>query len=357
MKSITEFSMQRSEPVTSRRRFISNPFRDLRLLICVFLICTVSPSLIAQTMSTSDGSTATKTETADPQRQSRDDAWWTGPIIANSASTLPEGHVLLEPYLYDVHSSHGDGLRSLTYMQYGLIDGLTVGLVPLFGFNSVKNGSNSSGIGGAGDFALEAQIRLRQYREDSWLPAMALLIEETLPTGKYDKIGSRQSDGLGSGTYMTTVQLSTQNYFWLPNGRILRLRLNIGESWSRRTTVDGASVYGTSDQFQGKAKPGNTFFFDAAWEYSITRQWALAAEFACWHGNRNKLDGLNLNTPDPTAPDPIQIRSNTSDSYAFAPAIEYSFNSNVGVLLGARYMTGKHTTTTITPAVALNFVH
>ena len=35
-------------------------------------------------------------------RQSLDDAWWTGPMLAPSANTLPQGHFLIEPYLYDV---------------------------------------------------------------------------------------------------------------------------------------------------------------------------------------------------------------------------------------------------------------
>src|SRR3546814_3781925 len=64
-------------------------------------------------------------------RQSQDDAWWTGPMLANSAATLPRGHVLIEPYVYDVSSPHADGYGSLTYMLYGLTDRLTIGLVPV----------------------------------------------------------------------------------------------------------------------------------------------------------------------------------------------------------------------------------
>lgn len=41
-------------------------------------------------------------------RQSLDDAWWTGPLLAASPATLPPGHVLIEPYLYD----------SIAYAQY-----------------------------------------------------------------------------------------------------------------------------------------------------------------------------------------------------------------------------------------------
>ena len=35
-------------------------------------------------------------------RQSLDDAWWTGPMLAASANTVPKGHFLIEPYLDDV---------------------------------------------------------------------------------------------------------------------------------------------------------------------------------------------------------------------------------------------------------------
>ncbi|HKV81494.1 MAG TPA: hypothetical protein VJP02_25325 [Candidatus Sulfotelmatobacter sp.] len=37
-------------------------------------------------------------------RQPLDNAWWTGLLLAPSANTLPSGHVLIEPYLYDIIS-------------------------------------------------------------------------------------------------------------------------------------------------------------------------------------------------------------------------------------------------------------
>ena len=54
-------------------------------------------------------------------RQSPDDAWWTGPLLAPNASTLPRGHFLIEPYLYDVIGAHSNGFGSLTYINYGLV--------------------------------------------------------------------------------------------------------------------------------------------------------------------------------------------------------------------------------------------
>jgi len=54
-------------------------------------------------------------ETSPPSsvvRQSLDDAWWTGPMLAPSAATLPRGHFLIEPYFYDVIAAHSNGFPS-----------------------------------------------------------------------------------------------------------------------------------------------------------------------------------------------------------------------------------------------------
>src|SRR3569832_216515 len=37
---------------------------------------------------------------AQEARQSPDDAWWTGSLVAYSARSLPQGHMLIEPYLW-----------------------------------------------------------------------------------------------------------------------------------------------------------------------------------------------------------------------------------------------------------------
>ena len=45
------------------------------------------------------------------------------------------------------------------------------------------------------------------------------------------------------------------------------------------------------------------------------------------------------------------------EASGFAPAVEYGWSSSMGVLPGARAITGHDTTTTITPAIAFNCVH
>ena len=58
-------------------------------------------------------SAAAAADSTEVQPQSRADAWWTGPMLAPNAATLPRGYALLEPYLFDIITSiiraHGPG--------------------------------------------------------------------------------------------------------------------------------------------------------------------------------------------------------------------------------------------------------
>lgn len=294
------------------------------------------------------------------------DAWWTGPLLAPSANTLPKGHILVEPYLYDVTTQgfynsngtrisapHENGFGSLTYINYGLFNRFTVGLIPVFGYNEVSSGLSSAGIG-AGDLNLQAQYRLRLFHEGSWLPTISMNVQETFPVGKYDQLGDRSSNGLGAGAYTTTLGLYTQTFFWMPNGRILRTRFNVTQAFSHSVNLQDVSVYGTSQGFRGRAKPGPALFVDLAAEYSITSHWVLAGDAVYRHQYNTPVSGYNIS--DPTLP--VSLNSGPGQQFGLAPAIEYNFNSKVGVIFGTRiFPAGKNTTDSITPVIAVNIVH
>jgi hypothetical protein len=305
------------------------------------------------------GATAAAHDPQQPSPQSSDnrqqlgEAWWTGPMLANNASTLPRGHFLVEPYLYDEISPHTNGLGSLTYIEYGLANRFTIGLIPTFGYNKVSDGLSSSGVG-LGDVTVLAQYRLTQFHEHHSLPTISFMVQETFPSGKYDQLGQRSSNGLGAGAYTTILGLNSQTYFWMPNGRILRMRLNGTQSLSAYANVAGVSVYGTPTAFQGHAKPGPSTFLDAAWEYSLTRNWVLALDATYRHTANTRITGYDASQTPPN----IQLNSGSSDAIGFAPALEYNWKPTIGVLLGTRIIAlGHNTPTTITPAVALNYVH
>ncbi|HTC25605.1 transporter, partial [Dyella sp.] len=124
--------------------------------------------------------------------QSMSEAWWTGPMLANSAETLPPGHFLFEPYLYDIRSPGTDSFGSRTYILYGLVNRLSIGIIPVFGYNRMTNNRSSSSIG-FGDLTLQAQYRLTEFHPGSWIPTTAIQLQETVPTGRYDQLGDRPS--------------------------------------------------------------------------------------------------------------------------------------------------------------------
>jgi hypothetical protein len=291
--------------------------------------------------------------------ESTSDAWWTGPMLANSAETLPPGHFLFEPYLYDIRSPDSNSFGSRTYILYGLLNRFSVGIIPVFGYNRMSNGPNSSGIG-MGDITLQAQYRLTEFQRGSWIPTTAIQVQETLPTGKYDQLGSRPSDGLGSGTYTTSLAFNSQMYFWMPNGRILRMRFDVSEAFSRAATVQGVSVYGTGPGFVGNVKPGNGFSADLSFEYSLTERWVLALDAIYSHNGNTRVTGEDMQDPLGTIPYPQNVRLNSgnSETFGLAPAIEYNWSSAIGVLLGTRVTFGGHNSVnTVTPAIAINYVY
>ena len=291
-----------------------------------------------------------------PARQAPSEAWWTGPMLANSAATLPRGHALIETYVYDVHSARADSIGSLTYMLYGVTDALTIGLKPSFGFNAVKGERDGSGVG-FGDLTLQAQYRLTSFDAARGVPALAISIQETMPTGRYDRLGARPADGIGGGAWGTTVALYAQHYFWLPNGRILRGRINVSETFSSKAPLHDVSVYGTGEGFRGAARPGRSFYLGGSLEYSVTKRWVLGLDATWAHNGATRVSGFGMPEPVTGVAPPVRLEYGPSDAFALAPAIEYSWTPNLGVLLAARFIPkGHNVTPSVTPAIAINAV-
>jgi Putative MetA-pathway of phenol degradation len=298
-------------------------------------------------------------------QQSRQDAWWTGPMLAPNAATLPQGHALIEPYLFDIitvgrfdtsgnrqSAAHDQEWGSLTYMLYGLTDDVTAGLIPRFLYGMPADAPNSSGVG-LGDLTLQLGYGLAHYRDGGHTPDISLVLQETVPIGRYDEL-TRASDGLGAGAWTTTINLYMQDYFWMPNGRILRGRLDLSYAFSSSVTVHDVSVYGTTSGFSGRAWPGDGFTADAAAEYSLTRSWVLALDVVYQYNDSTHLSGT---APVAAGGAPIDQQSGLSWSIGFAPAIEYNWSPRMGALLGVRIIEiGRNTSATVTPAIAINMV-
>jgi hypothetical protein len=132
------------------------------------------------------------------------------------------------------------------------------------------------------------------------------------------------------------------------------MRLNVVPSFSRNVSIQDVSVYGASAGFRGRAKPGAAVFVDAAWEYSVTKHWVLALDATYRHQGNTPVGGYNISDPN----QPVRLNSGDTEAFGLGPAIEYNWKPTLGVLFGARGIpAGRNTALTITPAIAVNFVH
>lgn len=336
---------------------------------CAILACGVGLACLLLAMgvaAAADSDPPAPTTAGTVPLQSRDDAWWTGPLLAPNASTFPAGHALVETYVFDVitngsydasgrwqHFDGGHTPGSLTYLIYGLTDRVSVGLLPRFTYNEPAGAPNSSAPG-AGDFGAQVQYGLTSFHEGSLVPATAVVLGETFPTGRYDRL-AQPADGFGAGAWTTSLSWYSQDFLWLPNGRILRVRLDLTYAISSSAGIDDVSVYGTGSGFRGRARPGDSFTADAAAEYSLTRRWVLATDLVYVSNASTRLSGSNTLAAGPAAA--VDVQSGSSDYFAVAPAVEFNWSARAGVIFGVRiFVAGRNTAASVTPAAAINLV-
>jgi hypothetical protein len=84
----------------------------------------------------------------------------------------------------------------------------------------------------------------------------------------------------------------------------------------------------------------------------------LASDVFYRHGGNTRVTGTDLPDANGVRDAPrIQLDSGTSDAFGLAPAIEYNWRPDLGLLLGVRLIAaGRNTAATITPAAAINYV-
>lgn len=272
-------------------------------------------------------------------------ARWTGPMLASNAETLPKGHVYTEPYFYDSISSGAHHPGSSGFYQYGLLDTLTVGLQPSFALGTTRANRQLA----LGDFKLLSQLRLTHFAPDHRIPTVSLVLNEELPTAKYDHLGDSR-EGHGSGAFATEIGINVQDYFLLKNDRLLRARINVLKSFPYRADVSGRSVYGTDAAFRGHVRPGSRTTLIGAVEYSLTNEWVLALDVEHDHWARTRIRGR-----EESGGALVRQAIPSGSDVGFAPAVEYNWDERTGVLVGIWIIPkGHRSQASITPAIAVS---
>lgn len=265
--------------------------------------------------------------------------WFTGSLNSTGATALPEGHFLAEPYLFDVMApaEHMHKAESLNLLLYGVSDDVTVGVIPRFIDRERAE---------LGDVTARVQYRFTPYDPETGFPSLALVLNQTFPTGRHDNLDAKGQDGSGGGAYVTALGFLADDYFTLPGDHLVRARLNLAYAMASEVAVENRSVYGTAAGFTGRAAPGSQTSATLAFEVALTRIWAFAIDFDYNRAGHSSVWGNGL-----------AWENGSARSADVVPSIEYNFTAYTGLIVGVELpVWQRNSPPVVIPMAALNCV-
>ncbi len=279
----------------------------------------------------------------DPDTGKLDWPWLTGPLIMPNGAVVPVGHFFIQNYanfdtftgIYDSdwnsNSSQNDlftfNPQIIAYV--GVTQWMDVFVAPQ-AFVSTFRGESA---GRFGDFPVGVDFQPIPVDTSKWYPGVKLTIKESFPTGKYENLNPNNlgTDISGTGTYQTTFSVLLHNVYHIWKSQFLSLYAYGGYTVNSSVHVHGFNAYGGGNNTSGKVHGGNTVQGIFSIEYAFTRQFALVMDTVYTHVDAVKFSGTPGTTNDGLIANP-GLRS--SESLAFAPAIEYNFNEHYGLVVG-----------------------
>jgi len=298
---------------------------------------------------------------SDPDIPKVDDSpWLTGPLLSPSGHTIPYGHANYEPYLYWTinnakYDQHWNSQKTPTStnilmqgsIQLGVGPGVELDLAPQLYYN-FSQGQDAWRIG---DFPLVLSFQILQDAPDNYLPALKLRFSTQIPIGKYDRLNPHKkgTDIGGGGNWNPSVGVVLSRLFHFSGTHWLSARYFIGYYFGTPVHVHGLNNYGGSSRTRGAVYPGNAILTILGLEYTLSRNWALACDLLYQHQNRTRFSGKRGGVPS-TAP--------SSEQFVVAPALEYNFSANIGLIAGpAITFAGRNATKYISWIGAINIYY
>lgn len=271
------------------------------------------------------------------------DPWFTGPLLTPSGHVIPVGHFNIEPYIFatetiGAYNSHWKShsvtkawsINATVPVQIGIFKGVDLLIDPQMFYNTTRDQHSTR----FGDFLLGFDIQILADKPGKWWPAIKITLQEKFPTGKYqhgvpNKLGT---DLVGGGSFNSGILLVFSHLYHIYCAHYLNLRLAFNYNIPAPVHVRGFNAYGGGFGTCGKVHPGKSFITLFGLEYSLTQQWALAFDADYTHFDKNHFSG----TPGTITKGglPASVVAPSTEQFSLAPAIEYNFNANVGLIVG-----------------------
>lgn len=290
------------------------------------------------------------------------DPWFTGPIFAEQGRIVSKGHVVIQPYFFDIHSlgffdSHGKVVKvpefhtqnpviALYFSMTDRIDGQILGSYNI-------NSTLGRLFGHAGDTNLGLGLQVYQQKKQQLIPDIRLVLQEIFPTGLYDHFDpmTNGAELTGLGSFQTILGLRLQSLYEFKNHHYLRSRLNFNYYLTSPVKVTGFNAYGGGLNTKGTIHPSDHYLVDLSFEYTLTQNWVSVMEFLYLNGQKTSFQGRVGTTLNG---DPATLLTGRSNQFSIAPAIEYNFTPNIGVIAGMWLtLSGKQTPDVISAVVSI----
>lgn len=287
--------------------------------------------------------------------------WFTGPLLAPSGLTVPQGHFNIEPYLYITantgkYDDDWHRIKTKSFWNNSFQVPVQIGITPqfdcLFSPTLFYNYTEGAAQWAVGDLPIGIDIQLYRHNRllSEWGTGLLLRIEEVLPIGKYNNLNPKKhlTDAGGGGTWQTNVTLVWGNLFPLGGLYFVTWRSALQYTFSTPVQVHNLNVYGGGKGTRGKVYPGQSLQFDTAIEFTLSKNWAFAMDIVGSWTEKNRFEGKTS----------IKNSAPASIQFSLAPAIEYNWSSELGLIAGCWFsVAGRNSTQFISAVTALNFFY
>ena len=289
--------------------------------------------------------------------------WYTGPLLTPSASMMPPGSANIQPYLFitDTYASFDKKRRSRSLPsdritlnpQLGAVFGITNTMDMSIVLQGVGNWQNGTSGGGYGDMGIKVGWPIT--RQSLYVPAMKFSISQVFPTGRYQNLNTNgfNLSASGGGVWTTQFGFAISKVMFWSYLHPVNARLFLGYAVSVPRTVHGFNAYGGGYGTRAKVKPGNAFSADLGIEVTLTQRWVFSNDLIYSCQNETTASG-HFGTTATGAP--ASMGGPYNDSLSLAPALEYNFSPNFGVLGGVWFTVyGRSSSNFISGIVSLSW--
>lgn len=267
--------------------------------------------------------------------------WYTGPLITPSATMVPPGQALIQPYIFftdnyaaydqDRHVVDAPNRFSIKAQPILLQVGVTSSVDATLIMGAVENWSK--GKSGGGFLDTTAQVGFLINDQTFYVPKSKFSIAQSFPTGSYENLSSNGLglDATGAGAYQTTFTFAFGKLILWNTLHPMNTRLALGYTLSTPVKVKNFNAYGGGHGTKGTVHPGNSFSADLGLELSITQPWVVALDIVYNYTSKTTFHGKPGVLSDGT---PASVGGGYSDQLSLAPAFEYNFTANMGIVAG-----------------------